>query len=353
MFNPKTVHRLKSFFFQPRKIYLLGVQKNSNNGQMQVKIWGTRGSLPAPLTPEALTARAKSLLETYVANASAKQSIDFFLNSLPPYRLGGYGGNTPCLTVNSGQQSLIIDAGTGIRTLGYELLNGPCGKGQGEVHLLFTHFHWDHIMGLPFFTPLFIPGNKIHVYAVQPDLPEVFKTVFKKPYFPVPLEQLPSQIEYHRLEPRQPAVFQDLTVTPYELDHPDPCWGYKIQQGKRTLAYCVDTEGARISRERLGDDLPLYQNVDVLVFDAQYTLLETMEKINWGHAAASMGIDLAIREKIKRVIFMHHDPASADEKIAMAEAEARRYYKSRIKELGAQAFEVDWCFAQEGIVFEV
>jgi phosphoribosyl 1,2-cyclic phosphodiesterase len=327
---------------------------------MRYKIWGARGSLPAPLSPNDLTDRCKQLLQGFFdAGFTSAKQIDRYLDSVTRHRLGGYGGNTPCFEGISEKQRFIIDGGTGIRQLGYELLQGPCGKGNGEVHLFFTHFHWDHLIGLPFFTPLFIPGNKIHVYAVQPDLPEVFRSVFRKPYFPVPLEQLGATIEYHRLAPREPFKLGDVTLTPYELDHPDPCWGYKIEQGGKALAYCVDTEGARASREKLAADLPLYQGVEVMIFDAQYTLTETLEKINWGHAAASIGLDIAFRENIPRVIFMHHDPASNDEKIAMAEAEARRYYKSQLKVMerlagkDARVPGVQWSFAYEGMEFEV
>lgn len=324
---------------------------------MKVKIWGARGSLPSPHAPQVLEDRIHGLLADFVSQQQAHNGdIPKFLASLPPYRVGGYGGNTPCAQVTSDQQQLIIDAGSGIRVLGYELLAGPCGKGKGVVHILFTHFHWDHLIGLPFFTPIFIPGNEIHVYAVQPDLPEVFKTLFRKPYFPVPLDGLGAKIHYHRLEPRKPARFGDITVTPYQLDHPDPCWGFRFEHQNRVYAHCVDTECTRVTPKELGPDLPLYQEVDLMVFDAQYTLMETIEKINWGHAAASIGLDLAIRERIKRVLFMHHDPASSDDKIAAAEAEARRYYDSQVRQARRdqkEIFEVDWMFAREGMCVEV
>jgi phosphoribosyl 1,2-cyclic phosphodiesterase len=256
------------------------------------------------------------------------------------------------LEVITKNQQLIIDGGSGIRLLGYELMGGPCGKGEGEVHIFFTHFHWDHLIGLPFFTPIFIPGNKIHVYAVQPDLKEVFQTLFKKPYFPVPLDRLGSKIEYHSLEPRKPFVLGGIGITPYLLDHPDPCWGYKIEKDGLVYSHCVDTECTRATREELGPDLPLYQGVDTMTFDAQYTLMETIEKVNWGHAAASLGLDIAMREGIRRVIFMHHDPASSEEKIATAENQARRYYKGQIKR-GPDLHKVEWQFAYEGMVLDI
>jgi phosphoribosyl 1,2-cyclic phosphodiesterase len=236
------------------------------------------------------------------------------------------------------------------------MMNGPCGQGKGEVHLLLTHFHWDHLIGLPFFTPIFIPGNVVHVYAVQDDLEEVFKTLFKKPFFPVPLAELGAKNVYHRLKPRKVHHLGDMAFTPYQLDHPDPCWGFRFEKDSRVYSHCVDTECKRVSPQELGPDLPLYQNVDLMVFDAQYTLMETVEKVNWGHAAASLGLDLAMREGIKRVVFMHHDPASTDEKISAAEAQARKYYESQLKriEKGDKSLRpVEWLFAQEGMVLDV
>ncbi len=324
---------------------------------MKIKIWGARGSLPAPQTPAALEEQVKTLFESFFDEGKkGKSDIDSFLAERPREKLGGYGGNTPCIEIRSAQQQIIIDGGSGIRPLGYDLLKGPCGKGTGEVHIFFTHFHWDHLIGLPFFTPIFIPGNNIHVYGVQEDLPQVFQTVFQKPYFPVPLKDLGSKIHYHKLEPRKPFVLKDIEITPYQLDHPDPCWGFKVKSGQRTYSHCVDTECTRVSREDLGADLPLYQGVDFMVFDAQYTLMETIEKVNWGHAAASLGLDIAMREGIKRVLFMHHDPASTNDKVAAAEAQARRYYENQLKvskRSGMGLHEVEWAFAFEGQEIEV
>src|SRR6185436_2822549 len=122
---------------------------------MRVTFWGVRGSLPSPTVPQALTNRVRDLFHAFF-NAGHKDrgDIEGFLASLPPQHVGGYGGNTLCLELQAGSQQFIIDGGSGIRLLGYDLLKGPCGQGQGTVHILLTHFHWDHVLGLPFFTPL-------------------------------------------------------------------------------------------------------------------------------------------------------------------------------------------------------
>lgn len=324
---------------------------------MKVNLWGIRGSLPAPLTPAHLEDRLLQTIEEFlIYQAEGGKSPKDFLAKLPHSKKGGFGGHTACLQVSSPQTSLIIDGGSGLRRLGDHLALGPCGLGRGEVHILFTHFHWDHLIGLPFFMPIFIPGNQIHMYAVQPDLEENVRGMFQKPRFPVEFKDLGAKITFHQLEPRTATFFKDIKVTPYQLDHPDPCWGYRFEHEGKVFSHCVDSECTRMSTSALGPDLPLYQNVDVMIFDAQYSFLEATERINWGHSSAPIGLDLAMREKVKRLYFIHHDPAALDSKIAKAEEQTREYYESILaaaRSQGQNPHEVDWCFAREGMVIEV
>ncbi len=316
---------------------------------LRVKLWGVRGSIPSPYDPQSLNQQFTNILESF---SQSKKSAADFLAGLHPTTLGGFGGNTTCIEVQSTKQNIIIDGGSGIRRLGLSLLAGPCGKGQGEVHIYFTHFHWDHLIGLPFFIPVFIPGNKIHLYSVQDDLEKTMRLLFQKPYFPVPYERLGAQFIYHKLEPRSTSTVGDIKTTPYKLDHPDPCWGFKFECNGKTYSHCVDTEATRVTREDLGADLPLYQNVDLMVFDAQYTLAEIIDKTDWGHAAAPLGLEIAMREGIKKVIFMHHDPFASDEKIREAEAQTRKFYDLAIKNQ-KHLKPVDWAFAIENSLIEV
>jgi len=323
---------------------------------MKVKLWGVRGSLPSPQPPQEIEQRLKDTLESFLEQGFGKREAAKFLSSLPIHKRGGFGGNTPCCEVFTENTILLVDGGSGIRRKGYELLAGPCGKGEGEIHLLMSHLHWDHVIGIPFFVPIFISGNTIHVYAVQKEVEETFRVLFRKPNFPVPYEALGAEIIYHVLEPRKPSTIGDITFTPYLLDHTDPAWGFRFEHNGRTLSYCLDTECTRAGREELGPDLPLYQNVNVLIIDAQYSLPEAIEKVNWGHAAATIALDIAMREGIEKVIFTHHDPAASDEKIAVVSRQTEAYEAYELKQArkaGMPLKEVQWMFAQEEMVVDV
>lgn len=324
---------------------------------MFVKFWGVRGSLPSSPTPEQGVRDFEALLSGFFKNGySRAEQVREYIESLSIPQIGGFGTATTCAEVRSGNSQIIIDGGSGIRRLGDLMMAGPASKGKGEIHLFLTHFHWDHILGLPFFTPIFIKGNKINFYAVQPDLEEMVRGVFKKPYFPVPFEALPSQVKFHVVEPRKAIKLGELSITPYQLDHPDPCWGFKVESGGRAYAHCVDTEGTRTSREAMADDLPLYQGIDLMYFDAQYTLPELAEKANWGHSAAQIGLDIAFRENIKYVVFAHHDPGATTQHIYELKRQTREYYDWRLKSAETNRISlptIRWRFAYEGLELDL
>jgi phosphoribosyl 1,2-cyclic phosphodiesterase len=323
---------------------------------LSVHLWGIRGSLPAPHTPEQVHHKLVETLRLFDTKRSEIKDLDRFAENLPIDLGRGFGGHTACIEVTSPKARLVLDAGSGIRCLGEKLMLEASGAGRGVVHILMTHFHWDHLIGLPFFVPIFVPGNTIHFYAVQDDLEDNIRRVFRKPNFPVEFDRLPSKIIFHKIEARQPLRFEDITVTPYQLDHPDPCWGYRMEHAGKVFSHCVDSECRRVTREAMGPDLPLYQNVDLMTFDAQYTFLEAAERINWGHASGPIGVDIGMREHVKKMLFIHHDPAAPDAKIMEAERQTREYYESALAAARAQnrpVFELDWMFAREGMKFQL
>lgn len=317
----------------------------------RVKYWGVRGSLPTSPSPQLWTQHFEQLMTGFFSSGRTKESeIASYLESLGDTNIGGYGTATTCADIRTDRGHIIIDGGSGIKHLGDFLMKK--GEGRGPFHIFLTHFHWDHLLGLPFFTPHFIPGTKINYYAVQPELENIVRSQFKKPNFPVQFDDLRSEIKFHRLEARKPIQIDDLTVTPYLLDHPDPSWGFRVESQGKAYAHCVDTECTRQSREALGLDLPLYQNADLMYFDAQYTLPELAEKANWGHSAAEIGLDISYRENIKNVVFAHHDPGASIEQIQALEAQARDYVEYRRQNEGIPQ-PVNWSFAHEGLEIDL
>lgn len=285
----------------------------------------------------------------------AAQIPAYFRNMETPL-VGGYGASTTCVEVQSAQGQVIIDGGSGIRQLSERLMTGTHGRPRGPFHIYMTHFHWDHVIGLPFFTPHFLPGTQIHYYGVHEDLEALIRGIFRKPYFPVPFESLPSKIHFHVLEPRKPFTIGDMTLTPYKLDHPDPCWGVKIEAGGKAYAHCVDTEATRVSREDMGEDLPLYQGVNLMYFDAQYTFPELADKANWGHSAAQIGLDIAFREGIQKVLFAHHDPGASIQTVQDIKRQTQEYYSWRLKNArqnSEPALDIEWDFAHEGMEIQL
>ncbi|MDG0815393.1 MBL fold metallo-hydrolase [Bdellovibrio svalbardensis] len=320
---------------------------------LTIKFWGVRGSLPSAPTPTEWTYHIEGVLRNFFSLGYRDLSqVSKYIKSIEEPVVGGYGTATTSVELRCGRSQIIIDGGSGIRTLSESIMTGTLGRAKGPFHIFMTHFHWDHVIGLPFFTPHFIPGSEIHYYAVQSDLEQLIRGIFKRPYFPVPFEDLKAKIHFHVLEPRKPVKVDDFTVTPFKLDHPDPCWGYKVEAAGKTYAHCVDTEGTRVTPEELGEDLPLYQNVDVMYFDAQYTLPELAEKANWGHSAAQVGLEIALREGIRRVLFAHHDPGARSEHVMELKRQTGEYYQSLISKASENKEninEIIWDFAHEGL----
>jgi phosphoribosyl 1,2-cyclic phosphodiesterase len=322
---------------------------------LKIKFWGVRGSIPSSLTPADWSFHIEGVVRNFLLSGYRDASqVQKYIQAQALPQIGGYGTATTCVEIKSGQTQLIIDGGSGIRNLSESIMTGATGPAKGPFHIFMTHFHWDHVIGLPFFTPHFIPGSEIHYYAVQPDLEEMIRGVFRRPYFPVPFEALIAKIHFHVLKPRERYKIQDMTITPYQLDHPDPCWGLRVESGDRSYAHCVDTECTRVTREKLGEDIGLYKNADLMYFDAQYTLPELAEKANWGHSAAQVGLDIAARENIRHILFAHHDPGARIEHILELKRQTGEYFDSKVQIAGQTKHEsIKWDFAHEGLVVEL
>lgn len=273
---------------------------------MKIRFWGVRGSIPSPGP-----------------------------------KTQKYGGNTACteLRVGPDNRIIIIDAGSGIRTLGNYLMANDLPKGPIKADIFLSHTHWDHIMGYPFFTPIYIPGTKLKVHGPvsfeEDPLEEVVGGQMKYRYFPVNMGELASEIDYIRLkEDPHIDLGEGLVLRTKLLNHPITALGYRFEYGKKAVCTCYDTEPFRnlfitdpshpAYDEAMaieGEEVAIEQNkaveqffadADLLIYDAQYTAAEYGARLNWGHTAMEYAIEAANRAGVKRLALFHHDPDRAD-----------------------------------------
>jgi phosphoribosyl 1,2-cyclic phosphodiesterase len=253
-------------------------------GEFRIRFWGTRGSVPAPGPG---TVR--------------------------------YGGNTSCVEVRCDRELIIIDAGTGIRNLGTELLKQMPVKAS----ILFSHVHWDHIQGIPFFRPAYIPGNEFKLYGNKSwntKLEYALRWQMQSPNFPVTLEEVNAvgaKMEYIDIDAGTTFNIGDtdqITIRSAELRHPDRAFGFRIEYRGKSLVYATDTENLPEPDEKM---VKLAYGADLLIHDAQYTSeeyygLNADPKRNWGHSTPEAAAKAAAAANVKELALFHHDPYHDD-----------------------------------------
>jgi len=316
---------------------------------MRIKFWGVRGSLPSSLTPQEWRKHFEELMALFFDQGFQKKSdIERFLQSHSPAAIGGFGTATSCVEVIQQNRSLIIDGGSGLRNLSDALAKQNQFDPPVEYHFLMTHFHFDHILGLPFFSPHFSKGKKINYYIVQDDGERVIREMFKKPIFPVGFEHLEAQVVFHKIQPYKKIQVNGFDVTPYLMDHPDPCYGFRIEQGGKVYAHAVDNEAIRTSKAQLGEDGGLFEKANLMFFDAQYDESDMAVKKGWGHGTCDRGFEIARHYGVQQILFAHHDPSFSIEDISVQKKKAEISFKKQYPDL-----KIRWDFAVEGQEIEI
>ncbi|MDM8527095.1 tetratricopeptide repeat protein [Anaerolineales bacterium HSG24] len=279
---------------------------------MKITIWGARGSIPSPLKPEEVKEKIyKAVLGAANVNLKDPQAVRLYVDSLPALQNGTAGGNTTCVEIQANNQTFIIDAGSGIRELGLKLMEGPCGRGKGVLHLLFSHAHWDHIQGFPFFRPAFVPGNKIYIYSIH-DLETVLAEQQKFITFPVPLHYMQATREFIDIKPSEQFYIDDVKINTIETVHPGKAYAFRFDDEYSTFVFASDAEYKNLDQEHLQPYIDFFRNADALIFDTQFTLGEALEKVDWGHSSALIGADMARAAGAKKLLLFHHDPTYSD-----------------------------------------
>lgn len=290
---------------------------------MRVRFWGTRGSIAKP-GPTTLR----------------------------------YGGNTACIEVETADGTLfILDCGTGIHGLGQALVTTR--KPPVKGHLLISHYHWDHIQGFPFFTPLFIPGNDWHVYGpggMDQQLKTILAGQMTYSYFPISLEEFGAGVHYHNLGEGSFDI-EGVRITTQYSNHPALTLAFRIEAGGATFVYIPDHEpNSLFPLDGKPGSLPLHlqdrrhveflKGADLLVHDAQYTLQEYPAKVSWGHSPFEKTVEYALAGGAKRLALFHHDPLRTDEDVERIVLAARESVKKARRKLGVIA-------AEEGLEIEI
>ncbi|WP_437896963.1 MBL fold metallo-hydrolase [Sorangium sp. So ce124] len=263
---------------------------------MEIKFWGVRGSIASP-GPET----------------------------------AAVGGNTSCVEVRCGSSRIILDAGTGVRKLGDALLR----EGPVEATVLLSHLHWDHIQGLPFFVPAYLPSSRLSIVGSAHgigSLREVLSTQMAAPSFPVRMDELGAQIAVREARPGEAFDVGEVHVRIAKLNHPGGVLAYRVEHEGRSVVYATDTEHYACVDPALRT---LADGADVLIYDAQYTPEEYRgdggrSKVGWGHSTYVAGAEIARACGARKLILFHHDPQRTDAGVAEIERLSRELFPASV-----------------------
>ena len=295
---------------------------------MKLKFWGVRGSIPSPIQSQPISQKiVAALIEAgrTGVNLQNKEAVEAFVAGLPFTVHSTIGGNTTCLTLESTDQLIIFDAGSGMRELGRYLMTREFAEGKGRAAIFFTHTHWDHIQGFPFFVPAFIPGNEFDVYHVHPYVPDVLNDQMDSRVFPAQFAALGATFRFHKMDVGETVSLGAFSISNIELQHPGKAYAYRVEKGEDVVVLATDGEYKRLDHPSLKRYIDFYRDADMLIFDAQFSVRESFIKEDWGHSSGLIGADIARAAKVKRLVLFHHDPTSTDDEIMAALQQTREY----------------------------
>jgi phosphoribosyl 1,2-cyclic phosphodiesterase len=309
---------------------------------MRVHFWGVRGSLPAPQLPSQIKSKISAILERLTPeDIESPENRERFLAELPPWLFGTVGGNTPCVTVSfdNPRELVVFDCGSGVREMG--IAQSREKPKPSNYHIFFSHFHWDHLQGLPFFNPAYDPSVTIDFYSPMANLENALIGQMTAPYFPVHLESMGCKKNFHFMEGT--VSIDKLSINCKKMSHPGDSYSYLINDGSKRVIYATDTELSASDFMKTEENTAFFQGADLIVIDCQYTLGEAIEKYNWGHSAFSLAVDFAANWNIKHMVLFHHDPTYNDRKLFNI-LQSAKWYMERMNIKG-----IELTLAMEGL----
>jgi phosphoribosyl 1,2-cyclic phosphodiesterase len=295
---------------------------------MKLRFWGTRGSIPISLT--ALEIRRKliaALSGTIGQPLESAAAVERYIDTLGFDVHGTFGGHSSCVELETGgAEHVIFDLGSGARPLGQSLL-GRCGPGVPQTyHVFMSHVHWDHIMGFPFFAPVYIPGNRVVIHGCHRVLEEAFRRQQAAPSFPVDFSQLAAQIEFDHLVPGNRHRIAGIDITPKLQRHEGDSYGYRVEAQGKCIVYSTDSEHKVDDVAEREGFVQFFRAADLVIFDAMYALADAISvKADWGHSSNIVGVELCQEAGARCLCMYHHEPAYDDRRIAQVLQETRRF----------------------------
>jgi phosphoribosyl 1,2-cyclic phosphodiesterase len=300
---------------------------------MKARIWGARGSLPVALNHRQVRDKLVTALEGAIGRGldTPAKVASYVDNELSFDVRGTYGGNSSCVEVEAWDpatttEHIILDLGSGVRALaGAKLARYGAARPQ-TYHVFMSHLHWDHIMGFPFFTPAYIPGNRIIIYGCHAELETAFRRQQEAISFPVAFHQLAADIEFVRMTPGVPLRINDVTVTAKLQLHAGDSYGYRLEQGGKAMVYSTDSEHKLDNAAERLAFVDFFHNADLVIFDAMYSLADCISvKADWGHSSSAVGVELCQLAGVHTLCLFHHEPIYDDARISRVLAETRHY----------------------------
>ena len=294
----------------------------------RIRFWGTRGSLPVALTAAGVREKLRQALRAASGRTFASDAeLEAFVDSLGTQVSGSFGGHTSCVEIETGGPDYVLcDLGTGVRAFGQTALARHGAASPQTYHIFMSHVHWDHIMGFPFFTPAYIPGNRIRIYGGHANLEEALRRQQAAPSFPVDFATLAADIEFVRLEPGTRYDIAGMEVMLMLQRHAGDSYGYRFEGGSRTVIYTTDSEHSLEDPAEAATYVAFFRDADVVIFDAMYSLAEAISvKADWGHSSNIVGVELCQMASVGQLCLFHHEPIHGDEAIARVLAETQRF----------------------------
>ena len=302
---------------------------------LSVRFWGVRGSIPCP------------------GSSTVK-----------------YGGNTACLEIRADGKLVIVDLGTGVKPLGDWLMGNDFKNGPMDMDIFISHTHWDHIMGFPMFTPIFIPGTKLRIRGPvsynEDSLASIISDQLSYRYWPVRQSELAAKIDFEELKETTIDLNGGVKVSTKYLNHPILCLGYRFEYQGKSIATVYDhepfrnlfptnpkepgyneeaaLEGEAAAMGENGRVFRFLTGVDILIHDTQYNAEEADQHLGWGHSSYEFAIEAAFMAGVKKLVFFHHDPNRTDDQLEALEEKYRNQIKGKMN--------LEIIMAREGLTVE-